>query len=273
MTISCNVLKSLQARVRRSLQTPACVSLPMEEKWVHSKSFKLPSRTSAQQDTAGGKTDVRVQHLFDNHRTAFKRAQVDPNRSWLVEKVAPALPSVTGAAHTERRPLWHGRLVGTNSSSCSQGNISALDRRMARSYRSSSSSRGSFYSTSTEWSSGAPGENFVVSDTLPSILISPPVSKVKLLQVMGRQKDLCVKSAGPATSPYQSILTPRLPYPIMKSYRYKGKGDSKTRRERTVLPFKVFNFCDDKVLPRVRVWRGNQTVHLATTVTLLPKGI
>ncbi|XP_078598657.1 uncharacterized protein LOC144874421 [Branchiostoma floridae x Branchiostoma japonicum] len=87
------------------------------------------------------------------------------------------------------------------------------------------------------------------------------------------ERPLCENGAGPTNSSFQSPLTPRLPYPIMKSYRYKGKGDSKTRRERTVLPFKVFNFCDDKVLPRVRVWRGNQTVHLATTVTLLPKGI
>ncbi|CAH1231284.1 Hypp376 [Branchiostoma lanceolatum] len=87
---------------------------------------------------------------------------------------------------------------------------------------------------------------------------------VKLLQVMGRQKDICMKNTGPATLNCNAV-TPRLPCPVMKSHRYKGKGDSKTRRERTALPFKVFNFSDDKALPRVKVWRGNQAVQLATS--------
>ncbi|KAI8502838.1 hypothetical protein Bbelb_195400 [Branchiostoma belcheri] len=93
---------------RRLLQTPVCVRLPMENRWFLAKSLKLPTRKT--QDD--GTVTLSVQHLCANQSVAFKGGeQVDSNRSWLVESVAPALPSMTDAVHTERRHrLQNGRL-------------------------------------------------------------------------------------------------------------------------------------------------------------------
>ncbi|XP_078681038.1 uncharacterized protein LOC144915987 [Branchiostoma floridae x Branchiostoma belcheri] len=243
----------------------------MENRWFLAKSLKLPTRKT--QDD--GKVTLSVQHLCANQSVAFKGGeQVDLNQSWLVENVAPALPSMTDAVHTERRHrLQNGRLAGTNTKFCSQGSvISPRDSRMARSCRFSSRYRGSFSSVSGEWTSERHADDSLISDTLPSILISPPMSKVELLHVKGTQKDLCSKNTDSTASPRQNNVRTKLPYPVMKSYRFKGKGNSKTTRERMAVPFKAFNFCDDKALPSVRVWRTKKTVELATMITLLPKG-